>query len=406
MTDNKKKILFVHHGSGMGGAPQLLLKFIIRLDLEKYDPVIWCIRKSSASELFKRHGFRVIINQNACPFLHISDGFYGIRHPHLVFKMSWGQIKSYRTAEKIFDIEKPDIIYINSIVVPGILRAASEFPAEAIVNVLEAVCAGYTGFRKKLLIKKSLEWGDKFVFMLKSEAEKWGVADSPKITVVYDFIETEKFRNISVNDELRKKYSIDEKTFLIGYLGRFTKAKGVHHLLRSAGMLKRKGCDFHLLLVGPVPVSSNFGMKAKFSEILGKKSYIEQLKKIIKDEDLENNVTFTGEMTDVAKIVAQFDALAAPFTEPHFSRLCGEASAAGKVITAFDICGPGEEIINNETGFLVKPFDENEFAKKLELLIKSPETKKEMEGKAAEYALKVFDADANFNKVMELIERS
>jgi len=106
----------------------------------------------------------------------------------------------------------------------------------------------------------------------------------------------------------------------------------------------------------------------------------------------------------VANIVAQFDALAAPFTEPHFSRLCGEAAAAGKVIVAFDICGPGEEIINEETGFLVKPFDEEEFAKKLELLIKSPEIKSQMEEKAAEYALKVFDADANFSKVMKLIE--
>jgi len=230
MTDNRKKILFVHHGSGMGGAPQLLLKFLVRLDLEKY-------------------------NQNACPFLHISDGFYGIRHPHLILKMSWGQIKSYRAAKKILNTEKPDII---------------------------SVCAGYTGFRKSLLIKKSLKWGDKFVFMLKSEAEKWGVADASNITVVYDFIETEKFRNISANNELREKYSINKNTFLIGYLGRFTKAKGVHHLLRAAGMLKQKG------------------MKAKLSGYLGKKPYIEQLKKIIKDENLENNVTFTGEMTDVA----------------------------------------------------------------------------------------------------------
>lgn len=403
MTDNRKKILFVHHGSGMGGAPQLLLKFLVRLDLEKYNPVIWCIRKSSASDLFENYGFRVIINQNACPFLHISDGFYGIRHPHLILKMSWGQIKSYRAAKKILNTEKPDIIYLNSIVIPGILKAADEFPAEVIVNVLEAVCAGYTGFRKSLLIKKSLKWGDKFVFMLKSEAEKWGVADASNITVVYDFIETEKFRNISANNELREKYSINKNTFLIGYLGRFTKAKGVHHLLRAAGMLKQKGYDFHLMLVGPVPVSSGFGMKAKLSGYLGKKPYIEQLKKIIKDENLENNVTFTGEMTDVAKIVAQFDALAAPFTEPHFSRLCGEAAAAGKVITAFDICGPGEEIINDETGFLVKPFDEKEFAEKLEILIKSPETKKRMEEKASEYAIKVFDADANFSKVMELM---
>ena len=68
MADARKKILFVHHGSGMGGAPQLLLELLRHLDKEKYDPVIWCIRKSSASDLFERSGYRVIIDQRAIPF--------------------------------------------------------------------------------------------------------------------------------------------------------------------------------------------------------------------------------------------------------------------------------------------------------------------------------------------------
>jgi len=401
---DKKKILFVHHGSGMGGAPQLLLKFLLRLDKNKYAPVIWCIRKSSASDLFESHGFKVIINQNACPFLHISDGFYGIRHPHLVIKMICGQFTSFRTAKKIFKSVNPDIIYLNSIVIPGILRAAAGFPAKVVVNVLESVCSGYTGFRKKILINRSLKWGDYFVFMLKSEAEKWGVAGESYTTIVHDFIEIDKFRNVISDNELRNKYSVKNDTFLIGYLGRFTKAKGVHHLLRAMGIIKRNGCRFHALLVGPVPHSPGKNIKAKLSRLFGKKPYIEQLREIIKEEKLEDNITFTGEMTDVAKTVAQFDVLAAPFTEPHFSRLCGEAAAAGKVIIAFDIAGPGEEITNNETGFLVKPFEENQLAGKFELLIKNPEIKKQMEEKAAEFAKQVFDADKNFSKVIKLME--
>ena len=392
----KKKILFVHHGSGMGGAPQLLLKFLIRLDLNKYEPVVWCIRKSSASDLFEKHGFNVIINENACPFLHISDGFYGFRHPHLVLKMSIGQLKSYRTAKKIFADELPDVIYLNSIVIPGILRAAAEFKAKVIVNVLESVADGYTGFRKNLIINYTKKWGDNFVFMLNSEAKKWGLENSENATVVYDFIETEKFKQISNNNILINEYSIDNNSFLIGYLGRFTKAKGVHHLIRAVGMLKRRGYNFHLLLIGPVPQPT---------KRIRKKQYIEELRELIKNESLENNITFTGEKTDVANTIAQFDLLAVPFTEPHFSRLCGEAAAAGKVVIAFDIGGPGEEIINNETGFLISPFDEKEFADKIEFLINNPETRKKMEKRALERADKVFNADNNFNKVIRLIEK-
>ena len=123
------------------------------------------------------------------------------------------------------------------------------------------------------------------------------------------------------------------ETFLIGYLGRFTKAKGVNHLLKALGIIKRKGYHFHALLIGPVPHTTKKNLKIKIAKLFGKKTYIEQLREIIKLENLDDNVTFTGEMTDVAKIVAQFDVLAAPFTEPHFSRLCGEAAAAGKVIS-------------------------------------------------------------------------
>ena len=405
MIENRKKILFVHHGSGMGGAPQLLLKFILRLDLQKFEPVIWCIRQSSASKMFVEHGFKVIINTQACPFLHISDGFYGFRHPHLVLKMVFGQFRSYFTARKILKKVSPDLIHINSVVVPGILRAASKQNCPVIVNILECVHSGYTGFRKKILIKKTLKWGDSFVFMLESEAKKWGVLNDDNVVVVYDFIES---ADGGQGTEVRLPSS-DFPT--IGYLGRFTKAKGIHYLLESLGILKDRGIKFDAFLIGPLPQASirnpelNYMysyVQSKIKNYLGRRSYLDFLNSIIKKYNLEDEVSFTGEVTNVSKIISQLDVLAAPFTEPHFSRLCGEAAMTGKVIVAFDIDGPGEEIIEGETGFLVKPFNVNKFADKLEIVLTNPEMRKAMEGKAKEHAKKVFDADKNFKKVMEL----
>ena len=418
MTENRKKILFVHHGSGMGGAPQLLLKFLLRLDLQKFEPVIWCIRKSSASEMFEDHGFKVIINTNACPFLHISDGFYGFRHPHLVFKMVFGQLRSYFTAKKIFKKINPDLIHINSVVVPGILRAASKQNCQVIVNILECVHSGYTGFRKNFLIRKTLKWGDSFVFMLESEAEKWGVLNDDNVVVVYDFIEPSSEVRVQKSNF---KFQISNNKFpTIGYLGRFTKAKGVHYLLESLGILKRRGINFQAYLIGPLPSKTSplfplhgstsspakeniiKNQKSKIKNYLGRLPYLDLLNSIIKKENLEDEVSFTGEVTNVLKIISQLDVLAAPFTEPHFSRLCGEAAMIGKVIVAFDIDGPGEEIIDGETGFLVKPFDVKEFADKLEVALTNLEMRKEMGRKAINHAKKVFDADKNFEKVMKL----
>ncbi|NLF38449.1 glycosyltransferase, partial [bacterium] len=126
MAAPRRKILFVHHGTGLGGAPQLLLKFLEHLDRTQYEPVIWCIRKSSASDLFEQHGFRVVFDPRVTPFLHISDGFYGIRHPHRVLNMAFGQITSFLTARRMFGELKPDLIHVNSVVLPGVLCAASK----------------------------------------------------------------------------------------------------------------------------------------------------------------------------------------------------------------------------------------------------------------------------------------
>jgi len=381
----------------MGGAPQLLLEFMLRLDMQKYEPMVWCIRKSSASELFEQHGFKVVIDTDACPFLHISDGFYGFRHPHLVLKMVYGQFRSYFTARKVFKEVNPDLIHINSVVVPGILRAAAKYNCPVIVNILECVHPGYTGFRKNILIRKTLKWGDFFVFMLKSEAKKWRVLNDDNVVVVYDFIEQVSGVGwqVSGSNTNCKLQIANCELPSIGYLGRFTKAKGVHYLLEALGILKRRGIKFHALLIGALPQSS-------IKNHIRRLPYLDLLNLIIKRENLEKNVSFTGEITNVTAVISQLDVLAAPFTEPHFSRLCGEAAMAGKVIIAFDIDGPGEEIIDGETGFLVKPFNVNEFADKLETALTNPEMRKMMEAKAPEHAKKVFEADKNFEKVMEL----
>lgn len=392
MSVSRKTILYIHHGSGMGGAPQLLLKLLKKLDRNLYDPVVWCIRRSSASRLFEAHGFTVIIQEQVIPFLHISDGFYGIRHPHLVLKMLFGQVRSYHTARRIISEIKPDIIHLNTSVLPGVLYAASRYPCPVVVNVLECLHHGYTGLRRWLIQTCSRKWGDFFVFMLPSEAERWGLLNTPGTVVAFDFIDTDSYRKTDGSGELREECGISRDIPLIGYFGRFTPAKGTDLLLRALAVLKTRNIPFHAVLVGP--------KETEVRRRIFKR--LQTLADIIAEEHLEHAVTFTGERLQVEKLVPQCDILAVPFIEPHFSRLCGEAAASGRPAVAFAIDGPGEEIVDHRTGLLAEPVDIVDFADKLAYLCMNPAECERMGKAAAKRAETLFNGNRNAEKVFSL----
>jgi len=395
------KILYVHHGTGMGGAPQLLLRLMQQLDMTVYEPVVWCIRQSTASDLFERNGFAVVYNRDVIPFLHISDGFYGFRQPHRVLKMLFGQIASFRAARMMFARIQPDLIHLNSVVIPGVLCAAARVGCPVVVNVLECLHPGYTGLRRFLFKLLTKRWADAFVFMLPSEARRWGLAGKVNAVSVFDFIDLGKFLTQPEN-ELRTDYNVAGDTPLIGYLGRFTRAKGVHLLVEALSMLKRRGQKFRALLIGPMPADPPATRLNRLRRRIFGPPYFERLRTRISAEGLNGIVSFVGERLEVERLVAQFDLLVVPFIEPHFSRLCGEAAAAGKPAIAFKIDGPGEEIIDGVTGLLAQPFSAKDLADKIEFALAHPYERRQMGGAGKARAADVFDGKKNMDEVLSL----
>ncbi|MCX7846857.1 MAG: glycosyltransferase [bacterium] len=400
MTALPLKILYVHHGSGMGGAPQLLLTLIRALDRSRFDPLVWCIRRSSASAYFESHGIPVIYESNVTPFLHISDGFYGFAHPHRVAFMLAGQWRSYRTARRLFDHVSPDLIHINSVVLPGVLLAAARTRRPVVLNVLECVHPGYLGLRRALLQLLSKRCADAFIFMLPSEARRWHLEHHPRAVCLFDFISPPP--STPPKSSLRREFHVADNIPLIAYFGRFTQAKGVHLLLHALGLLRARGIPFHCLLVGPLPPQSPPSFSSHIARLLGRRPYLALLRQLIAQFQLHNYVTFTGERTDVADLVPQCDILVVPFTEPHFSRLCGEAALAARPVVAFNIDGPGEEIIDGVTGLLAKPFSPTDLADKLEILLTHPALRHQLGAAARQHAANFFDADRNVRAVLSL----
>lgn len=133
--------------------------------------------------------------------------------------------------------------------------------------------------------------------------------------------------------ELRRKYGIDEKDFVYGFVGRITRDKGINELLEAYFNMNT---DAKLFLVGGIEKNHKVDP--------------DLFNKAIKDK----NVIFVGNITDVEKYYAAMDVLVLPSYREGFGNVIIEAGVMGTPAIVSNIPGPKDAIRDNETGLLVK----------------------------------------------------
>ena len=131
----------------------------------------------------------------------------------------------------------------------------------------------------------------------------------------------------------RKKYGIDEKDFVYGFVGRITRDKGVNELLEAYFNMNT---DAKLFLVGGIEENHKLDL--------------DLFNKAIEDK----NVIFVGNVTDVEKYYATMDVLILPSYREGFGNVIIEAGVMGTPAIVSNIPGPKDAIRDNETGLLVK----------------------------------------------------
>lgn len=139
----------------------------------------------------------------------------------------------------------------------------------------------YKIFRKKVYlwythksITLTLRVAEKMVKKIFTASKKSFRMQSDKVMVMGHGIDIEKFKSSS-------ELSEDSKKFRIITAGRVSKAKKLDILIGAASILKNNGEDFEIQIAG-TPIMKN------------DKEYFEELKKRIKEKNLEDRVSFVG----------------------------------------------------------------------------------------------------------------
>lgn len=155
---------------------------------------------------------------------------------------------------------------------------------------------------------------------------------------------------------------------ILVYAGVLIERKGVIHLLNAFKTVALQFPEVKLWLIGK---EEDF-------------KYTQQLKTIIKNEQLENQIKFIGEVTQ--KQLAQKMGEAGIFVLPSYSeglpRVVIEAMTIGLPVVATNVSGIPQVVENGVTGFLIEPKNETLLAEKITWLLTNPNEALSMGNKA------------------------
>ncbi len=163
-----------------------------------------------------------------------------------------------------------------------------------------------------------------------------------KVTLIANGIDVTQFSH--AEPILRRELNVaDEQTRIVGYVGRLSDEKGVHHLLRAAALVLKSNPTVRFVLAGDGPARSSLEKLANELEIAGK-------------------VVFLGQRSDIAGVYASCDVIVMPSLTEGLPLTLLEALASGCAVVATAVGAIPQVMTPEETGLLVAPGDSQALA--------------------------------------------
>lgn len=171
-----------------------------------------------------------------------------------------------------------------------------------------------------------------------------GICKPEKIEVIYHGMDA----NVNEASLTPIQYSINQ----LLVVARLRKFKGHHFLIDALKIIAAEIPDVKLV-------------------ILGKGEELGNLHRQVKENNLEQFVIFEGFSDNVYNYIKGSNLIVAPSIAEPFGLVVLEAYSCAKPVVAFDVTAFNENIADNETGCLARPYDIDDLALKIKYLLKN-----------------------------------
>jgi len=176
-------------------------------------------------------------------------------------------------------------------------------------------------------------------------------------------------------EELRDELNLPKGVPVIGFVGRFTRDKGIPELVEAYGELRAEHPELRMLLVGdfedgdPVPET----VQRKIT--------------------LDAQIVRPGFVADTSPYYHLMDVLVLPTYREGFPGVSLEAQAAGKPVVTTTATGAIDSVQDGKTGLLVPVGDASALARAIGRLLADPAKREEMGRQGQEWVAREFAGD-------------
>jgi glycosyltransferase involved in cell wall biosynthesis len=192
---------------------------------------------------------------------------------------------------------------------------------------------------------------------------------------------------ISPTIEMVKRFKVKFNPFQFVCIGRLVFYKNIEVIIRAFSKLKKIEPRAKLIIVGDGP-------------------HKESLLRLTKDLELKSNVEFRGYVTNEEKnkIISESNSLLFPSLCEGFGLVILEAFYQAKPVLVSNVRPMSEIIENEKTGFILDSFDELEWVKRIQELIKNPNLSIRMGENAFALFKMQFSHQKMYEKILEMYE--
>jgi glycosyltransferase involved in cell wall biosynthesis len=357
----KKKVLYVITKSNWGGAQRYVFDLATNLPKEEFEVAVTLGGTGQADALqgtldskLRAAGVRTLFVPS---FMR-----------DISLRREWS---AFRELKEIIATERPDVVHLNSSKAGGLGAWAAHRARWLVADGMRRAEIVFTSHglpwdEDRNIFSRAAIWLATWITFLLCDTvivisqDAYARAKrlpfcSKKLRLVHNGLATLPLLN---RDQARLALNIEVPVPVVGAIANLEWNKGLHYLVRAAGVLKRQGKSCLMYIIGE-------GEERKFLETL------------IEEEGVQEEVHLAGFKEEAWRYLPAFEIFALPSVKEGLPYVLLEAGQAARAVVGSNIPGIAEVVGDGVSGFLFKTKNHHDLASKIAKLLDEPNLREE-----------------------------